>query len=414
MDRVVAMILAGGRVDELSVLTFFRPKSAVPFGGLYRVIDFPMSNLMHSGIERAGVLSQYRPYSLINHLDAGAPWDMVGRRRGVFILPPFKGLQASDWYKGTADAVYQNLDFIARFDPELVLIISGDHIYRMDYRPLIEFHRRHRADLTVAFTEIKDITGAHRFGQGEIEDTYPDGGPLVSYVEKPSQLIHPWASLTIYVFRRPVLEEVLEANAQESSHEFGRDIIPKMLGIYRVFGYKHRGYWGYSRTIEEYWQTNMDLLGPLPKIDLCAWQIRTNLAHRDVRDRQPTIVGPKARIENTLFYNGGEILGEVVNSILFPGVRIAEGARVKNSILFYDTVVETGAHLEKVIADAGVVVEAGVRVGAEAGWDGPVTVIGRQSRVASGVEIEPGVTIYPHLTPEAFSRPRYRSGEVIQ
>ena len=186
MDRVVAMILAGGRVDELSVLTFFRPKSAVPFGGLYRVIDFPMSNLMHSGIERAGVLSQYRPYSLINHLDAGAPWDMVGRRRGVFILPPFKGLQASDWYKGTADAVYQNLDFIARFDPELVLIISGDHIYRMDYRPLIEFHRRHRADLTVAFTEIKDITGAHRFGQGEIEDTYPDGGPLVSYVEKPS------------------------------------------------------------------------------------------------------------------------------------------------------------------------------------------------------------------------------------
>ncbi|WP_456433687.1 glucose-1-phosphate adenylyltransferase family protein [Thermosulfuriphilus sp.] len=414
MDKVLAMILAGGRVDELSVLTFFRPKSAVPFGGLYRVIDFAMSNLMHSGIERAGVLSQYRPYSLINHLDAGAPWDMVGRKRGVFILPPFKGLQASDWYKGTADAVYQNLDFIDRFDPELVLILSGDHIYRMDYRPLLDFHRRHRADLTVAFTEIRDFTGAHRFGQGEIEDLETHGGPLVSYIEKPQELIYPWASLTIYVFRRPVLEEVLEANAQENSHEFGRDIIPKMLGIYRVFGYKHRGYWGYSRTIEEFWQTNMDLLGPIPKIDLCAWQVRTNLAHRAVRDRQPTVIGARARIENTLFYNGSEILGEVKDSILFPGVKVAEGAIVRNSVLFYDTVVEKGAYLEKTITDAGVIIEAGACLGQGAGPDGPVTVVGRQSRVASGVRIEPGVTIYPHLSPEAFSRKSYGSGEVIQ
>ncbi|NPA48384.1 MAG: glucose-1-phosphate adenylyltransferase [Thermodesulfobacteria bacterium] len=405
---VVALILAGGRVDELSVLTFFRPKAAVPFGGLYRVIDFPVSNLMHSGIFMAGVLSQYRPYSLMDHLDHGLPWDMTGRRRGLYILPPFKGREASDWYKGTADAVYQNLEFVRRWDPEVVLILSGDHIYHMDYRPLLEFHRENRADLTIAFTPVRE-EDAPRFGQGVIEEKGILGGPLKDYQEKVSPPVSHYASLTIYAFRPEVLEEVLLANAKEDSHEFGRDIIPRMLGAYRLFGFIFRGYWGYTRTLEEYWQSHMDLLGPAPKIDLRKWQVCTNLAHRGVRDRKPTIFAPGARICDSLFYNGSHIAGEVVRSVLSPGVRVEEGACVKDSILLYDTVVRRGAKVDRTITDAEVVIGEEARVGGEEG----LTIIGRQTELPSGVSLAGGVTVYPHLKKEAFDSRHYPSGAVI-
>ncbi len=403
------MILAGGRVDELSVLTFFRPKAAVPFGGLYRVIDFPMTNLMHSGIWMVGVLSQYRPYSLMNHLDYGIPWDMVGRRRGVYILPPFKGREASDWYKGTADAVYQNLEFIKRWHPKEVLILSGDHVYYMDYRPLIQFHRECKADLTIAFTPVAKEE-AHRFGQGIIAEETPFGGPLLDYQEKVRPPVSNLASLTIYVFRPEVLEEVLIENAKGSSHEFGRDIIPKMIGSYRLFGFIHRGYWGYTRTIEEYWQTHMDLLGPNPKIDLKRWRVCTNLSHHHIRDRKPTIVGSKATICDSLFYNGSEIYGKIIRSVIFPGVRIGEGAIIKDSILLYDTVVEAGAKLEKVICDTEVVIEAK----AELGGGPDIVVVGRQTRVPEGVQLAPGVTVYPELAPSRFRQRTYSAGEIVQ
>ena len=405
---IVAMILAGGRVDELSVLTFFRPKASVPFGGLYRVIDFPVSNLMHSGIWMVGVLSQYRPYSLMAHLDYGQPWDMVGRRRGLYILPPFRGHEASDWYKGTADAVYQNLEFIRRWRPKHVLILSGDHIYSMDYRPLIRFHEENRADLTVAFTPVS-LEEAPRFGQGVIEEKTPLGGPLKDYQEKVSPPISPYASLTIYVFRPEVLEEVLLENAREESHEFGRDVIPKMLGTWRLFGYIFRGYWGYTRTLQEFWQTHQDLLGPKPKIDLKKWRVCTNLAHREVRDRKPTVLGPGARICDSLFYNGARIEGEVVRSILFPGVTVEKGAVVKDSVLFYDTVVKREARVERTIADTEVVIGAGARVGGPEG----ITVIGRRSEVPEGLVLAGGVTVHPHLGPEAFSQAFYSAGAVV-
>ncbi len=403
------MILAGGRVDELSVLTFFRPKAAVPFGGLYRVIDFPMSNLMHSGIWMVGVLSQYRPYSLMNHLDYGIPWDMVGRQRGVYILPPFKGREASDWYKGTADAVYQNLEFIRRWHPKEVLILSGDHVYHMDYRPLIQFHREYKADLTVAFTPVAEEE-AHRFGQGVVAEETPFGGRLLDYQEKVRPPVSNLASLTIYVFRPEVLEEVLIENAKSSSHEFGRDIIPKMLGSYRLYGFIHRGYWGYTRTIEEYWQTHMDLLGPNPKIDLKRWRVCTNLSHHHIRDRKPTILGSRATICDSLFYNGSEIHGEIIRSVIFPGVRIGEGAIIKDSILLYDTVVETGAKLEKVICDTEVIIEAK----AELGGGPDIVVVGRQTRIPEGVQLAPGVTVYPGLDPSYFRQRTYSAGEVIR
>ncbi|MFQ5603480.1 MAG: glucose-1-phosphate adenylyltransferase family protein [bacterium] len=364
MKNVLAMVLAGGRVDELSVLTLRRPKSAVPFGGMYRVIDFPLSNLMHSGVENVGILSQYRSYSLINHIGVGAWWDFLGRNRGATMLPPSMGYKASDWYKGSSDAVFQNLEFVKIHQPQTVLIISGDHIYKMDYRQMLRYHREKDADLTVAFYSI-DGKQSCRFGVAELdEEDGKIGGRIVNYREKPKDVFYPWASLTIYLFKPSVLNEVLEENARLSdSHEFGRDIIPAMLSKYRVYGYKFDGYWGYARTIDEYWQTNMDLLQDRPAIDLEAWQVRTNLDHDGLRDRAPAWLGPQADVQNALIQNGCEINGQVENSILFPGVKVAEGAAVKDSILLFDTVVEAGAVLDKVITDVEVQIGADSHVG---------------------------------------------------
>jgi glucose-1-phosphate adenylyltransferase len=286
MNRVVALILAGGRVDELSVLTLSRPKSAVPFGGMYRVIDFPLSNLMHSGIEKVGILSQYRSFSLINHIGIGSWWDFVGRDRGATMLMPSTGHKVGDWYRGTSDAVLQNFEFIYENNPETVLILSGDHIYKMDYSRMLNYHREMDSDLTLAFSAI-DPSECHRFGVAEIDgkDTEP-GGRVVEYREKPQKGTYRLASLTIYMFKPEVLVEVLLDNASRSgSHEFGRDIIPAMVDKYTVYAYKFSGYWGYTRTIDEYWRTNMDLLGEDPKIKLADWQVRTNLDHDKLRDR---------------------------------------------------------------------------------------------------------------------------------
>ncbi len=410
MKNILAMILAGGRVDELDVLTFLRPKSVLPFGALYRIIDFPMSNLMNSGIERVGILSQYRPFYLINHIANGQPWDMVGRNRFAVILPPFKGREASDWYKGTADAVYQNTDFIRMYNPDLVLILSGDHIYKMDYQAVIDFHIEKKADLTIAFTAVPK-EGADRFGQGLIDDEGPRGGRVVRYAEKPRKSLFDWASLTIYVFNPGVLFEALEENARKESHEFGRDIIPALLDRARIYGYKHTGYWGYTRTLEEYWRTSMDLLGDRPKIDLNAWQIRTNLAHRETRDRQPAILGPSAVIEDSLLYLGCDVRGKVFRSLLFPGVRVEEGAVVEDSILFFDTVAGREARVSRTIADIGVRIGAQARVG---GKEGELSVIGAESEVPGGVTIQPGVTVYPKVEASRFARSEYGSGEIIK
>jgi glucose-1-phosphate adenylyltransferase len=407
---ILAMILAGGRVDELEVLTFSRPKSVLPFGGLYRIIDFPMSNLMRSGIERVGILSQYRPLSLINHIANGQPWDMVGRNRFAVILPPFKGREASDWYKGTADAVYQNIDFIRMHAPDLVLILSGDHVYNMDYQEVIAFHQEKKADVTIAFTAVPR-EGSHRFGQGQIKDEETRGGELLRYVEKPKRSLYDWASLTIYIFKTPGLLEVLNENARKESHEFGKDIIPSLLGRFRVYGYKHQGYWGYARSLEEYWQTSMDLLGDNPKIDLRSWGVRTNLAHREIRDRQPSITGPKAVIDDCLFYSGSFIRGKASRSLLFPGAVIEEGAVVEDSILFFDTVVERGAHVCRTIADIGVTIGPDCRVGEPSK---ELLVIGANSSVPQGVRIGSGVTVYPNAKAGCFTKAEYGKGEVVR
>ena len=407
----MAMLLAGGRVDELSVFTQYRPKSALPLGGLYRVIDFPLSNLMNSGIENVGVLSQYRSFSLINHLGNGAAWDMVGRNRSLTILPPFKGLEGSGWYRGNADAVFQNLEFLLSYQPEYVLVLSGDHVYHMDYGPLLKYHRDRDADLTVVFIQVTPDQ-ASRFGVATIDE---NDGRILDYQEKPAQPNSLWASLTVYLFKADVLYDVLHRNHKKSGgHEFGKDIIPAMLSRYHLYGYKYAEYWGYTRTIDEYWQTSMHLLGDNPLINPERWQVRTNLAHNSTRDRPPAILGPNAEVSNSLIYNGCRIDGRVVNSILFPGVVVGREAEVRDSILMFDTHVSGEAKLNRVISD----VETNIGRGVEVGREGEVvpnreepnllrsgiTVIGRSCDIPAGIRIGKNCIIKPDMPYSKFDK----------
>jgi glucose-1-phosphate adenylyltransferase len=412
----LAMILAGGRVDDLGVLTFHRPKSAVPFGGFARVIDFPLSNLMNSGLDRVAILSQYRSYSLINHIGIGAAWDMIGRYRGISILPPYLGYGHSQWYRGSSDAVYQNLDFIQYINPEQLLILSGDHVYQMDYRELINYHREKDADLTMACLKVP-MNEAHRFGLADIDDEDGErGGRVVRYREKPEKPEYNWASLTVFCFNPKVLYQVLEANIREdASYEFGRDIIPRMMNeSRRVYGYKFKGYWGYTRTIEEYWQTNMDLLGPDPSIRFAEWKIRTNLEHRGISDCQPLKIGKHADITDSLIYNGCIVEGEVKRSILFPGTRVEEGAMVKESVLFFNNAVGKGALLDKVVSDVNTTFGREVQIGQEnALRSRQASVIGWNNFIKAGTIIGSGCTVYPSLPAEKIPK-LVESGEVVR
>jgi len=425
MPNIQALILAAGRVDELSLLTLDRPKSAVPFGGLYRVIDFALSNLMHSRISQVGILSQYQSTSLITHIGNGESWDMVGRHRKVSLLPPSSGGRGCEWYRGTADAVAQNMEFIVENEPDLVLILSGDHIYHMDYQELVHFHLAQKADLTVGFVKVP-LKEAPRFGLGLIEakSGHP-GGRLREYREKPAQPISPWASLTIYLFRPQVLFEVLKSPAGGSPPlEFGRDILPEMVHHYRVFGYRFNGYWGYTRTLEEYWQTHMDLLVSRPKIRLPEWQIRTNLEHERIAERQPVRIGPRARLSQVILTPGCEVEGQVRRSVLFPGVIVEEGALVEDSILFFDTRVGAGARLHKVITDKRVSIGEGSRVGGKDDLSpnrvhpgllsSGLTLIGHNTDVPDRTAIGANCLLYPHLDRQAFPGTSLPSGEVLQ
>ncbi len=424
MKKTLAMILAGGRVDELSVLTLYRPKSALPFGGMYRVIDFPLSNLMHSGIERIGILSQYRSDSLITHIGSGRSWDMVGSQRGVHLLPPMKGTVSSDWYRGTADAVYQNKEFIYRHNPNYVLILSGDHVYKMDYAEMIAFHEEVKADVTVAFVNAEG-DGLDRFGQGVIEDGHSKGGRLLRYVEKPSQPLSSWASMTIYLFSLSALQYVLDEMMKPPATEhFGRDILPVLLEKKRVFGYKFHGAWAYSRTIDEYWAANMSLLQTPTLFNIDEWQVRTNLDNERVRDRAPAIIGQNARVVQSRINHGCVIHGTVRNSILFPGVCVEEGSVVEDSILMYDSCVGRNARLHKVIADVQVTVDreavvgAGRNLGANKEYpdllNSGITIIGRNTVIPASARIGANCIIYPNKTAKDFPQPTMASGRTLK
>ncbi|UCG30337.1 MAG: glucose-1-phosphate adenylyltransferase [candidate division WOR-3 bacterium] len=395
MSSVLAMVLAGGRVDELLCLTEQRPKSALPVFATYRIIDFVLSNLMHSGISNVGVLSQYRPYALVRHIGTGEHWDFVGRSRSIRILPPYRGFKASDWYQGTADAVYQNISYIESFDPQHVLIASADHIYRMDYRPFIEFHIEKGADATISFTRKKSRSS--RFGYGVISRN----GILRDYQEKPNEPPSDWVSMTLYLFNRDFLIDVLKKNAKERSHEFGSDIIPKIVSSARVFGYKHDGYWAYARTVDSYYKTNMNIING--KVALKDWQVRTNLLERCARaDRLPAYIN--GDVINSVVSEGCIIEGKVRNSILSPGVAVANDSEVVDSIVFHDTIIGRNTKLNKVICDKDSRIGEGCMVGGfgretKSGEFGDllhsgITVLGRNTVVPNKTTIGANTAIY--------------------
>lgn len=402
--KLISLVLAGGRVDELGVLTLTRPKSAVPFGGIYRIIDFPLSNLHNSGIEVVGILSQYNPSELISHIGSGIHWDLVGRGKGITMLPPYKGVRTSDWYRGTADAVYQNIAFIQEYMPEFVLIISGDHIYHMDYNEIISMHVEKNADLTVGFVRVNPKEG-YRFGMADIGKD----GVLNDYVEKPEKTNYEWASLTIYVFKTDVLIEALKQNARAKSHEFGRDIIPGLLKQGKmVCGYKFEGYWGYTRTLQEYYNTNMDLLGDNPSIKPEEWGIRTNIYNHYHYDLPPSRFYPTADVEDAMFGRGCKIKGKVKHSIISSNVLIEKGAVVENSLIMADCIIGEGTVVTNAIIDEGAVMGKNSVIGGK-----KITTIGKHTKIPDTVYIGEGCVIWPFTGEQCFKERRIEPGTTV-
>ena len=356
----LAMILAGGQGSRLGALTKRVAKPAVPFGGKYRIIDFPLSNCVNSGIERVGVLTQYRPLELNQYLGSGSAWDLDKRDGGLFVLPPYAREKGADWYRGTADAIYQNLNFIDMSDPDYVLILSGDHIYTMDYAWMLEQHKKTKAEATIGVFEVP-WDEAPRFGIMNTDET----GRIIEFEEKPAKPKSNLASMGIYIFSRDYLEKYLTADAKSetSSHDFGKDIIPKMLTDGgRLYSYAFNGYWKDVGTIESLWQANMDE----PPFELSGkWRI-----YSFNPSMPPQFVGKEARIVRSMISEGSMILGTVENSVIFPGVHVAKGAVVRNSVLLPSARVGADAVVDYAILAQNVTVDAGAQV------------VGEQSQIA--------------------------------
>lgn len=362
----LAMILAGGQGSRLGALTKNIAKPAVPFGGKYRIIDFPLSNCANSGIETVGVLTQYRPLELHTYLGTGEAWNLDRKNGGLYILPPYARDKGADWYKGTADAIYQNINFIEQASPEYVLILSGDHIYTMDYSWMIEEHKKNKAQATIGVIKVS-MKEASRFGIMSTDKT----GRITKFTEKPAKPESNLASMGIYVFNWKFLRDYLVADAKDetSSHDFGKNIIPKMLADNaRLYSYAFDGYWKDVGTIDSLWDANMDLLKDKKPFEMNGkWKIYSvDLA------MPPHYVGPKAKIKNSLVNEGSMICGEVRNSVIFSGVRIEKGAKVVNSVVMPFAKIEAGAVVDKAIIAQNSKIEAGAHVSSE---DGSIVVI---------------------------------------
>jgi glucose-1-phosphate adenylyltransferase len=372
MRDVLAMVLAGGRVAELSVLTHSRPKSAVPFGGQYLVIDFVMSNLTHSGVRKVGILSQYRPSALIEHIGSGEPWGFWARDRFVKMLPPYQGSKRWDWYRGTADAIWQNVGVIESSGCEHVLVLSGDHVYQMDYRPLYDEHIERGADLTAVFLRIPGLRGQRSpFGVAELDET----GRVTTYEEKPAAARGEYASLTIYLFRRDALLRHLHENARSGrTLQLYDEVLPAMVAEGRTHAHRFDGYWAYGRTVDAYYRANMDVLpegaGPegeasdaRPPLPLDDWQVLTNEETLGLGTAPPAAFGPESVVRGSRVSPGAVVHGRVWNSVIAPNVFVAPGAEVRDSVLLAGCVVAEGARVTRTIADAGARIGEEARVG---------------------------------------------------
>lgn len=397
-NKTVAMILAGGAGTRLTVLSEERAKPAVPFAGKFRIIDFTISNCVNSGIYTVGVLTQYRPHSLNEHIGIGKPWDLDRSRGGVRLLHPYQGRNGQQWYAGTADAIYQNLNFIQENRADIVVILSGDHIYKMDYRPMIDYHVAQGADLTIGVMPVP-LEETHRFGIMQVDSDLR----IVQFYEKPKERDKGnLASMGIYVFSTQMLEKRLsEGTAEQPRTDFGSHVIPAMINAGdRVFAYKFEGFWVDVGTIDSYWSTNLALVQPNPALDLYTdhWPIHTRS-----EERPAAKIGPQAKVLSSLISNGCVIRGFVSNSVLSPGVYVSPGAMVKDSVIMNDTWIGPGALLDKVVVDKQVVIGAGAVVGQgdekNVNEQMPdklshgITVVGKNARIPDGAQIGRNVLI---------------------
>ena len=415
MKRTMAVILAGGEGERLSILSQERAKPAVPFGGKYRIIDFTLSNCVNSDIDDVVVLTQYNPRSLNDHIGLGRPWDLDRNKGGVKLLQPYiaRG-RVAEWYRGTADAVLRNMNVVEHADADTVLVLAGDHVYKMDYQPFVAAHRRHRADVTIAVRRVP-LAEASRMGILAMDES----DRVIEWQEKPKQPKSDLASMGVYVFSKKTLRQWLN----EELVDFGSNVIPAMLDAgARVFGYRFNGYWQDVGTIQSYWEANMALLEDVPELDLYDkdWVIHTRS-----EERAPAKVGPTAQVHRSLISHGCMIEGTVVNSVLSPGVRVGVGAVVRDSIVMFDSVIRSGAVVDRSILDKEVVVGQGTIVG-----DGPfpdkpnkqepgrlntgITVVGKRAVIPRGVRVGRNVRVAADVRSTDFVGRVVRSGESVE
>ncbi len=385
----VAMLLAGGQGSRLYALTEKTAKPAVSFGGKYRIIDFPLSNCINSGVDTVGVLTQYQPLVLNDYIGNGLPWDLDRAQGGVKILPPYQGKNGADWYKGTANAIYQNLQFIYNYDPDYVLILSGDHIYKMDYDKMLKAHKELGADCTIAVIDVT-LEEASRFGIMSVDEE----NRIYKFTEKPKNPDSTKASMGIYIFSKDCLAKYLIADAEDpdSSNDFGKNIIPAMLANgEKLYAYSFSGYWKDVGTIDSLWEANMDLLGAHPALNLTdeSWRIYSRHSAST-----PQYVGENAVIENSSITEGCEIYGTVRNSVLGTGVKVLAGAIVEDAVIFDDVIIGENAKISYSIIDSNVTVGASSIVGKPKAEAKGITVIGTNVDVPVGSTLADAKMIY--------------------
>ncbi len=401
MLRTLALILAGGESRALSALTAERSEAAVPFAGKYRIIDFTLSNCVNSGIHNVGVLTQYRPRSLHEHIGVGKPWDLDRRIGGVRVLHPFMTSEGGDWQRGNADAVRANLDFIADQPIDVVLVLAGDHIYKMDYRPMLQIHQEQDADLTIGVHGVSPHE-VHRYGIVTVDAD----GTVSRFDEKPRRSRSSLASMGIYAFRKSFLLELLAGGKEK---DFGPDIMPKVISQTRVIGHNFQGYWADVGTVQAYYEANMALLVETPALDLYdpEWVIHTRS-----EERPAAAIGSAARVEGNLLCDGCRVDGQVIRSIIAPGVVIEPGAVVRDSILLTDAVIGADAVIDHCILDKEAVIGKGARIGdgedntpnqvAPEQLNTGLTLVGRRARVPEGAVVGRNVVVWSRATEATF------------
>jgi glucose-1-phosphate adenylyltransferase len=417
-EQPLVLLLAGGVGSRLNILVQTRAKPAVPFGGIYRIIDFSLSNVMNSGFSQVGVLTQYKPLSLMRHVGTGDPWDFSGRTRGVKILPPSTGAKDSDWYRGTADAVRQNIDFIKSHPAKEIIILSGDHIYQMELDDMLAFHRRKKADVTIGMM-IVPMEQIHQFGTGITNDE----GRIIEWEEKPEVPRTDLASMGIYVFDTAYLLNLLAEDREEI--DFGMHIIPRAIIRDNVFAYPFRGYWRDVGTIQAYWEANMDILAESPEISPEIWGIRPNsIPSGRNSDRSPARFMSGCRVNGSMISAGCVIKGEVINSVLSPGVIVEKNAVVKDSIILDDGIIEEGAVVDLSILDKRTRIGKGAQVGC--GNDKEIvnekfpkhlytgiSLLGKEVEVPANTVIGRNCIIQPWCKSKDFPTSRIESGQTV-